>query len=430
MEPTPDDSSRSAGKTREELIHELERLTAELQDQKEAQRRAAKRRVSFGWFTANIGLRTFAGPQMYQAAVACWDAWSAWLRSGATTGGWPEAATRDFAAALFARFTRIGLLMFVIAAGPFLITMVQLIVLHRQNGLIGQQNALINLQAELTESARRSSLVFEQSAILDEIDEELDVLDTDGPADDSVLSRLSPRLEGRIIALSKSLRPYRYLDGEKLIPNPLSPERGQLLLVLINSKINLGWIISQADLGFADLPGTTLREFDLGVASTSTRDGLRLHGSIFKRAFLLQGSLRAASLGGASFHEADIVSVDFRNAYLNSVDFSYARIDSADFRDASLLANFSRARVSRSKFTSGTLFYQRFPGAYLTDIEIEGDLPSAFNENWLKVAENLCAADYVHLRRAPAALRKALQKSKACVGKILREPGAIIRRVS
>jgi hypothetical protein len=102
-----------------------------------------------------------------------------------------------------------------------------------QNNLFKQQNNRLDQQTYLLEAERRSSLVFLFSNVMDAIDEELK---KDYKKD--TIRNLSPQLIGRIISLSQRLKPYRYLNNNTIIPKPLSPERGHLLINLIESELS------------------------------------------------------------------------------------------------------------------------------------------------------------------------------------------------
>lgn len=325
--------------SQEALNNEIQRLRATLQKLEHEAQLRAKRRSRIGAFVSTIGLRTLAGSQLFRKTVDLWDAWSAWMRS---SGGvpWPESHTRDFAAALLARFTRIGLTFVVLASLPLIITLLQLIALTQQTKLIDQQT-------ELAESARRSALIFEQTAILDKIDDEMSSL-TVAEADSSK-PRLSPRLEGRIIALSRSLRPYRYLDGDNLTPLALSPERGQLLTALMNSQVDMSGILTQANFQYSDLPGIRFRDFDLGqklMAVSQIKiigdtiilraDEISLARSNFRSSLLEDGSFKLVRLELADFRNADLSSINFEEAKLGGANFSYATLTDVNFTDANL----------------------------------------------------------------------------------------------
>lgn len=80
--------------------------------------------------------------------------------------------------------------------------------LVQQNGLLHNQNFRLEQQTYLQEADRISSLIFLMGNLLDAIDEELKTdIGRRGVGD------LSPQIVGRVVALSKSLRPYRYLSG-------------------------------------------------------------------------------------------------------------------------------------------------------------------------------------------------------------------------
>ena len=125
------------------------------------------------------------------------------------------------------RITRIGTFALLMGVAPLLILIVQTWILSHQNnkldtqnGLLGRQNQRLDQQINLEEGNRRSSLVFFMSNIMDKLDFELR---------NSPNRTLSDPLFGRIVSLSQSMRPYRYLENDSLTPRQLSPERGQLL---------------------------------------------------------------------------------------------------------------------------------------------------------------------------------------------------------
>ncbi|MGH1335117.1 MAG: hypothetical protein ACRBFS_03245 [Aureispira sp.] len=70
------------------------------------------------------------------------------------------------------------------------------------------------------------------------------------------IRNLSPQLIGQIIALSRSFKPYRFLEGDTLTTKPLSPERGQFLVSLVESpldSITYEQLIPKANFEYADL---------------------------------------------------------------------------------------------------------------------------------------------------------------------------------
>jgi uncharacterized protein YjbI with pentapeptide repeats len=404
MDTTPTVPTRDDEEPRESLLDEIRQLRLELQRREDEAKAVADRNDRVRRFTARLGFRAFAGSQLYSKTTDLWDAWSTWLRSG-TPDPWPERSTRNFVAALLARFTRTGVIVLFFAASPLVITLVQLLTLLRQNALIDQQT-------ELAESARRSALVVEQTAVLDEIDEELDAMFLRKGENVATRPRLSPRLEGRIIALSKSLRPYRYLDDRRLTLQAQSPERGQLFLALIKSQIDLRSIMLDADFNDLDLPNSRLDGIQLGSDSLiylDWNDSL-LHSTQFhslmdrrrRTAFLQRANFRGSRLYGASFRYVDLRGADFSNAALIRVRFLGTELTGV---------NFTRTTLVDVEFNNGNyLLNANFEGAKLWGVEIQLVEP----ENVRALAMVLCRADKIEGGSMPPSLRRAMWHNEAC----------------
>ncbi len=152
----------------------------------------------------------------------------------------------------------------------------------RQNELlkaqIQYQARSIEQQSELIESVKKGSLVFLMSHILDKVDEEL----TNHPR-----RTLSKETIARIAALNTAFQPYAYVKGDSLSVKKLSPERGQLLLVL--SIMNMD-----------------SSSFDTIKAKTS-----------FAGADLRGANLNGANLSGVDLRDANLKEADLRGANLN-----------------------------------------------------------------------------------------------------------------
>ena len=108
-----------------------------------------------------------------------------------------------------------------------------------QNTLLDSQNYRLGLQNNLIEADRRGALVVLMSNIMDQLDREIREQKLEDQAKyDSIGYKLSDPLIGRIAALSQGFLPYRYLEGDTLTEREVSPERGQLLLSLVNSNLD------------------------------------------------------------------------------------------------------------------------------------------------------------------------------------------------
>ncbi|WP_103072226.1 pentapeptide repeat-containing protein [Aquimarina sediminis] len=189
-----------------------------------------------------------------------------------------------------------------------------------QNQKIQDQNKRIEQQTHLAEASRRSSQMFIMGEVLSDLNAEL----KDSKNKKKVLSST---LTGRIISLSRAMKPYRYLVNDTLIDLPSSPERGQLLISLLKSKID----------------GTFLEEEILS-------------DSYFASAELERVNLENASLGGASLRNADLSGSDLNHANLAYTNLSNANLEGTNLDDTNLnYANLSRANLHHTILTFADL---------------------------------------------------------------------------
>jgi len=191
---------------------------------------------------------------------------------------------------------------------------------YNQNKLFEHQNHRLDQQTYLQEAERRSSLIFLFSNILDKIDDEL-------KTETNQERELSNQLIGRIIALSEAFKPYKYLEQDSLIQGDLSPERGQLLLALVNSEISdesFNKIIAKANLSYADLRGAELNNINLSNG--------RLERANFEDASLIDANFSGAFLKESNFHNANCRLINFTAAYLYKSDLRKANLNIADLR--------------------------------------------------------------------------------------------------
>jgi uncharacterized protein YjbI with pentapeptide repeats len=252
------------------------------------------------------------------------------------------------------------------------------VLIHNQNKLLQQQNAMLERQSTrldqqtyLQEADRRSSLIFLMGNLLDAMDKELKSdIGQVGVRD------LSPQLIGRIIALSKSLRPYRYLDKDSLVARELSPERGQLLLSIVASQVDntsIRRILQAADFSYSDMKGAVLSgeyleginlfssdltgalldETNLNNANLSNSD---LSGAIFARAKLQNARLREANLKSSYFDSADLRNANLYKAQLQGAKLNGAYLQNTHLSQTNLTkADLSAAVISQTNFENAIL---------------------------------------------------------------------------
>lgn len=287
-----------------------------------------------------------------------------------------------------------GLLSFAL----FIATYMQVKHLETQNNLITGQNKKIDIQNSLAESSRRAGIVFELTSILGEVDEELDdvekkivdkgyfdinsiaksiendLKDSNGELDFSYMlfnpniqsfldsfnlnisvfpeyekyyiqPKLSRRLEGRIIAISKALRPYKYLNEDnKLSDVYLSPERGQLLISLLESDVLTSQIIPKSDFSYSDLKGFDIAKvIDFQLLKTELTDlqlitlnNSDLEDTSFDFIYFNSASFNGSHFKNTSFNRCDLDGSTVLDANINSVTFSSCNMEDTDFSNANL----------------------------------------------------------------------------------------------
>src|SRR5262249_19883952 len=119
-----------------------------------------------------------------------------------------------------------------------------------------------------SESQRRSAYSTELFSILKDVADQKPVANK---------GTLSPELIARIVVLTRSAAPFYYIDNSNnglfKIDKPLSPERGQLLVGLLKSGVDMASIIEAkadfraSDLRAADLDGAVLPKIDLSSSN-------------------------------------------------------------------------------------------------------------------------------------------------------------------
>lgn len=288
----------------------------------------SKRAVRYRVFRAFAG--TFAGKPLYESVTQL-------VKDLSEKRVVPE-TIRDVAYATLRRLTRVGTITLLIAVAPLSLAVIQTYYLKKQNEKFDLQNKRIEQQTYLQEAERRSSLVFLIDNTLDRMDDEL--------RRDPVGRMLSPQLVGRIVALSKALKPYRYLEGDTITSRQTSPERGQLLLSLVASKLNRN---------------TYDQIFLLADFSYATLQNVSLDGAYLPNINLSYAQLQTVSLTGATLRSANFTGAELFDAY---VVFPGVRRRSTNFD----FANFHDAVLNDSDFSGGSFRYANFSGARLRNV--------------------------------------------------------------
>ncbi len=248
----------------------------------------------------------------------------------------------DFSASLAWRISRIGLFMMLAALLPAAILIIQTFMLNKQNKLLEKQNFRLDQQTNLVEAERRGSLVFVMSSLMDEMTEERRMYGGD----------ISDGLSARIISLTQALRPYRFLENDVLTEQPLSPEKGQLFINLLESNISTNSkdiILEKGNFSNTDLMGANIR-----LVNTQK--------------FQFQGSrVSNAKIFNCNFSNLEGDALDFENSWLEANTFDKSTLMNASFRNASVFnSSFKASDLSNTNFTNALLFNVDFSKSNLS----------------------------------------------------------------
>ncbi|MCK6693624.1 MAG: pentapeptide repeat-containing protein, partial [Thermoanaerobaculia bacterium] len=266
---------------------------------------------------------------------------------------------KDVLYATLRRLTRVGFLTMTIALAPLVMALLQTYYLKKQNEKLDIQNKRIEQQTYLQEAERRSSLVFLFDNIMNKIDEEL--------RSNPEQRDLSPQLIGRIVALTKALKPYRYLEGDTITSRMTSPERGQVLLSLIASRLSHN--TSDQIFLLADFSYATLQHVNL--------DGAYLRNINLSNAILESVSLTGADLSHANFEGSEITDAHVqwagmraKAAFFDFANFYNARITDSDFGGCSFeFANFSETHLYKVAFRRAFFNQAKFEQVSASDLD-------------------------------------------------------------
>lgn len=243
--------------------------------------------------------------------------------------------------------------------------LVTIILTVNQNQLLEAQNKKIDMQTQLMESERRSSLIFMMSNILDKVDYEIKEQNwkieafksLDNPwvgLPDSLRYNLSTPLIGRVVALSRAFQPYYRLQDTVLSKRVSSPERGQLFIALMQNKLdsatqsaiaingNFSFAVirqirldnakfQHISLSHADLSGASLASAFLKCADLSEST---LQHTVFVGANLIRANLKGADLKGALLGRTKLMEANLEGANLEDVIFNGADLTMANLKNA------------------------------------------------------------------------------------------------
>lgn len=234
------------------------------------------------------------------------------------------------------RLTRIGIFALLLGFLPALFLFQQNRLLSNQNELFSMQNKRIEQQTHLLEADRRSSYNYRLNNVLNRIDAEIkeqrDSSRVTGMENHDMEFHLSEPLIGRISALSHAFKPYRFLDGDELIERPISPERGQLLVVLIKSKLDsetMHHIFENVNFQNADLTDCNISKMKF--------PGVNLAGSNMSKLDLSKTDFSNANLSGVDFTGSNLDGVNLKGTDLTNSILKNTKLDNVNLKEAASL---------------------------------------------------------------------------------------------
>lgn len=237
------------------------------------------------------------------------------------------------------------------------------LLLMNQNALLQSQNDMISRQMQLEEANRRSALIVFLSNIIDKMEREI-AEQQKGLSEKARNKReykLSESLIRQIATLSRSFKPYKFLEGDSLIKKPISPERGQLLINLMSLPLDSATlqkifkrgsfesadlrnvVFNGANLTGADLRSADLRDSDLSYANLST--------ALLTKAVLTKADLSRAKLQWTDLSDADLSGADLSRADLKDATAINTLFTGADVKRA----HFYNTNLSKAVFTQSNL---------------------------------------------------------------------------
>ncbi len=309
-----------------QILKENLKLKAELNLLKGKQ----KTRSALGRLASKVTTNIFVGKGLKHSVLRLFDE----IPEGKVT----KVTLADVSSHVVWRLTRVGIFTLLLALIPLCILSIQTYILNSQNNLLKEQNKRLDQSINLEEGSRRSSLIFLMSNIMDKMGEEL-------KAPNNKKNTLSDALIGRIVSLSQALRPYRYLENDQLIKQPLSPERGQLLISLTNSALHESTyeqIFEKADFSYADLKHAN---FDGNYMNSIELSFANLEGATFRNSILEYANLEGANLQEVEFAETymngiKLNAAKLQKSHLHNVKMRNANLKKADFRNAEISGDF------------------------------------------------------------------------------------------
>lgn len=232
------------------------------------------------------------------------------------------------------------------------------------NDEVEELKALIEFEKQM----RLSPLVDQLIATLNQLeDNESNQIDSESLA--------------KLKALDNYFTPFEYKENSTLLEQKVSPERGYLLLSVLNSDFDstsLAKIIREisfegSSLRNADLSGYDLRNINLDGSDLQGADlshtllkGASLQGADFTKANLSNACLDSCILNRSNAHQSILTGASLIGSQIDGCSWSFAILDSAVISGAIIRnTNLEGAILSYANLDSALLYYDTLTGANL-----------------------------------------------------------------
>ncbi len=228
--------------------------------------------------------------------------------------------------------------------------------IEKQSDLLIEQNERLKQQNFLQEASRRNSSAILLSNVIDGINNDLE-----SDYQKNSIRDLSPQTIASIIAIANQFKPYKYFENDDLIENPLSPERGQLLIFLYESNLDIATydiIFGKANFAYSDVKN-----------------------SVFQKAYF-----KNARLEGSNFSESKIYHSNFAGTNLEDADFSDSEVFFSNFD----FSRFFGVKVSGTKLLKPHFRGTRFSGTIFDGIWVNESLAELYsrqNKDFIEIYE-------------------------------------------
>lgn len=255
----------------------------------------------------------------------------------------------------------------ILAFLPILLLIIQSFIFSKQTKLIENQNSKIEADLNLSEASRRNSFISSVSIIYDILD------DSNNYKQDSILKTAAVR---KISSIIDSYKPYKYYENGKLTTKELSPEKGQILRILLKQN----------------LPDQSLFEIfkSSRLIKTEMRDA-RIENGHLAKAILIESDLSLSTLSGVNMERVLLESSNLYGANISGCNLMHSNfnncvLDSATFTQNIMIGTlFIGAKAHRTDFSNSVLVYAKFDGADLTNAIFDKSIVGL--PNWFEMLD-------------------------------------------